>query len=59
MIRKQKTELELVEEFLKKEGFTEISDKEKNSPEFRESLLKIRNLKKKSISHRKISKNNF
>jgi hypothetical protein len=46
MIKKKKTELEKVEEFLRKEGFTEISDKEKNSPEFRELLLKIRKLKK-------------
>jgi hypothetical protein len=54
MIKNKKTELKQVEEFLKKEGFTEISDKEKNSPEFRDSLLKIRNLKKANKSHKKI-----
>ncbi len=51
MIKRKKTELEQVEKFLKKEGFTEISKKEKNSPEFRESLLKIRNLKRTNKSH--------
>ena len=52
MIKHKKTELEQVEEFLKKEGFTEISNKEKKSPEFRESLLKIRNLKNRSRTKR-------
>jgi hypothetical protein len=56
MIKKKKTELELVEEFLKKEGFTEITQKEKNSPEFRDSLLKIRELKKRNKPNKKISK---
>jgi len=52
-MKKNNTEIELVEEFLKKEGFTEITEKEKNSPEFRESLLKIRNLKKTGKSLKK------
>lgn len=44
-----------MEEFLKKEGFTEISEKEKDSSEYKDSLLKIYNMNKKQqdVSSRK------
>ena len=54
-MKKNKTEIEQVEDFLKKEGFTEITDNEKNSSEYKDSLSKIysMNNKQHEVSKRK------
>jgi len=53
-MKNKKTEYELVRELLQREGFTEITEKEKKSPEFRESISRTRKLKEsiKPVSRR-------
>ncbi len=54
MKKSKKTEIEQVEEYLRKEGFTEITKKEENSPEFKTSLLKIHELKRQHGARKKM-----
>lgn len=53
MKKTKKTEIEQVEEYLRKEGFTEITKKEEESPEFKTSLLKIHELKRRCAARKK------
>jgi len=56
MKNKKKTEVEIIEEYLKKEGFTEITEKEKKSVEYRDSLLATSKVKKSNICKVKVKK---
>ena len=46
-IKKRKTEVQLAEEMLKKEGFSRITFRESRSPEFRDSLKEFSFRRKK------------
>ena len=43
--KKKQTEIQIIDNFLKKEGFSEITDKEKKSKEFRNTLKEFRKKK--------------
>lgn len=53
--KKTKTEIELVEEFLIREGFTEITEEEKQSPEFKDSLKEFSCITKRNPKLTKVS----
>ena len=55
-VKRPKTEVQLVEELLKKEGFTRITEREKRSPEFRDSLKEF-SLRKKKMEAKQVISN--
>ena len=54
-VKSSKTEFQLVEELLKNEGFTRITEREKRSPDFRDSLKEFSLRKKKMEAKQVIS----
>jgi hypothetical protein len=52
-IRNKKSEIDQIIEYILKEGFTEITPEEKESPEFRDSILRSRQSIKEHVNSRK------